>query len=199
MKYFYFSGLIILFTCFITGCQTPDVKTEINVKGLLETVEVIRDTIGVNHIYAKNEHDLFFAQGYCAAQDRLFQFEIWRRQATGTVAEILGPREVTRDQASRLFRYRRDLKKEFSQYHPHGETIIQSFTDGVNAFILETEKDPNKLPPEFRLLGIKPGMWTPEVVISRHQGLLGNLTDEITTGRAVAVLGAAKVKSLRVF
>ena len=114
MKYFFSSIFILLLSSVLTGCSSTETETEIKAEGLLEPVEVIRDTIGVNHIYAKNEHDLFFAQGYCAAQDRLFQFEIWRRQATGTLAEILGPREVIRDQASRLFRFRGDLKKEFA-------------------------------------------------------------------------------------
>ena len=133
--------------------------------GLKETVEIIRDSNGVNHIYAKNEHDLFFAQGYAAAKDRLFQFEIWRRQATGTVAEILGPREVKRDIGARLFKFRGDLKKEFNHYHPHGEEIINAFTEGVNAYIAQTEKDSALLPFEFRLLGIKPMRWSPDVVI----------------------------------
>ncbi|MFM9075082.1 MAG: penicillin acylase family protein, partial [Bacteroidota bacterium] len=86
--------------------------------GLQEPVEVLRDENGVNHIYARNEHDLFFAQGYCAARDRMYQFEIWRRQATGTVAEILGEREIRRDIGSRLFRFRGDLNTEFAHYHP---------------------------------------------------------------------------------
>ncbi len=65
-------------------------KSNLSVNGLKEVLEVFRDEWGINHIYAKNQHDLFFAQGYLAAKDRLFQFEIWRRQATGTVAELLG-------------------------------------------------------------------------------------------------------------
>ena len=51
-------------------------KNRLEISGLSQTVEVLRDTAGVNHIYAQNEHDLFFAQGYFAAKDRLFQFEI---------------------------------------------------------------------------------------------------------------------------
>ena len=183
----------------IFACTNQKKQTDLIVIGLLEPTEVIRDTMGINHIYAKNEHDLFFVQGYCAAKDRLFQFEIWRRQATGTVAEILGPREATRDIGARLFKFRGDFKKEFNHYHPHGDAIITAFTEGINAYIRETEKNPGQLPLEFRLLDIKPGLWTPEVVISRHQGLLGNLTDEMTVGRAVSLLGAEKVKKLRVF
>ncbi|MFM7854208.1 MAG: penicillin acylase family protein, partial [Flammeovirgaceae bacterium] len=83
---------------------TGQTKQTIQVVGLRQPIEVVRDENGVNHIYAQNEHDLFFAQGYCAAKDRLFQFEMWRRQATGTVAEIFGPRELKRDQGARLFK-----------------------------------------------------------------------------------------------
>jgi penicillin amidase len=150
----------------------------------------------VNHIYAKNEHDLFFAQGYCAAKDRLFQFEMWRRQATGTVAEMLGPREIQRDIGVRLFKFRGNLKQELIHYHPRGGQIITAFTDGINAYIAETEKDPSLLTLEFKLLDIKPGRWKPEVVISRHQGLLGNLIQEISIARAVITIGVDKVKNL---
>ena len=69
----------------------PSATTTCRCAGLSQPVEIIRDRWGINHIYAQNEPDLFFAQGYAAAKDRLFQFELWRRQATGTVAEILGP------------------------------------------------------------------------------------------------------------
>ncbi|HEX7020098.1 MAG TPA: penicillin acylase family protein [Gemmatimonadaceae bacterium] len=162
-------------------------------------VEVVRDTAGVNHIYAKNEHDLFFAQGYSAARDRLFQLEIWRRQATGTVAELLGPRELERDIGTRLFKYRCSLREELTHYHPRGVQIVSAFVDGVNAYIDETRRDPTLLPLEFRLLGTTPGKWTPEVVISRHQGLLGNVEDELDYGRAVAAVGPAVVKSIAWF
>ncbi|MEP2670000.1 MAG: penicillin acylase family protein [Cyclobacteriaceae bacterium] len=172
-------------------------QTSLNVPGLQESVEVIRDNYGVNHIYAKNEHDLFFAQGYCAAKDRLFQFEVWRRQATGTVAELLGPREINRDIGARLFRFRGNLIQELNHYHENGEAIITAYTEGVNAYISETEKNPNLLPLEFELLGTKPQKWTPDIVISRHQGLVMNLTEEISVGRMVAALGAEKVKEIQ--
>src|ERR1700761_7745110 len=71
--------------------------------GLSQPVEIIKDRWGISHIYAKSEEDLFFAQGYNVARDRLFQLEMWRRQATGTVAEILGRQEVERDLGNRLF------------------------------------------------------------------------------------------------
>jgi penicillin amidase len=191
--------LVIVLLCLSSLVTLSQTTVEIDITGLQQPVEVLRDANGVNHIYAKNEHDLFFAQGYCAAQDRLFQFEIWRRQATGTVAEILGPREIQRDIGARLFKFRGDLKREFNHYHARGETIIQAFTDGINAYIGETEMNPKLLPLEFTLLGIKPGYWKPENVISRHQGLLSNLTEEINIGRAVLLMGEERVKELSNF
>lgn len=173
--------------------------TRLSIEGLREPVEIIRDRWGINHIYARNQPDLFFAQGWAAARDRLFQFEIWRRQATGTVAEILGPRELERDVGTRLFRFRGDMEQELAHYHPDGAEIVGSFVRGVNAYVAETERRPELLPLEFGLLGIRPGRWTPEVVISRHQGLLGNIGAELRYGRAVARLGAERVLELSDF
>ena len=171
----------------------------LRVPGLQQPVEILKDRAGISHIYAKNEHDLFFAQGYSAARDRLFQLEIWRRQATGTVSELLGRRELERDIGTRLFKYRGDLATELASYHPHGVAIVNAFVDGVNAYVAATERDPSLLPLEFKLLNMKPGKWTPDVVISRHQGLLGNVEEELTYGRAVAAVGPAMVKQLAWF
>jgi penicillin amidase len=178
--------------------QTPVADT-LRMAGLQAPVEILTDRWGIAHIYAENEPDLFFAQGYNAARDRLFQFEIWRRQATGTVAEILGPRELERDIGTRLFRFRGDLSEELRHYHPRGEQIITSFVRGVNAYIAETERNPELLTLEFRLLGITPERWTPEVVISRHQGLLGNIGAELNYGRAVALIGPEKLAEIQAF
>jgi penicillin amidase len=175
------------------------VTEQVLVPGLREPVEILTDRWGVAHIYDNNEHDLFFAQGYNAAKDRLFQFEIWRRRATGTVAEMLGRRELERDVGTRLFMFRGDLTKELNHYHPRGEQIVTAFVEGVNAYIAETEKNPKLLPIEFEILSIKPGKWTPAVVVSRHQGLLRNATRELQLGRAAAAIGAEKVKELEWF
>ncbi|MEB8346597.1 penicillin acylase family protein [Flavobacteriaceae bacterium KMM 6898] len=191
-----FSFLIIALLLF--SCTSSD-HDKLFVSGLQEPVELVRDEWGINHIYAKNQHDLFFAQGYAAAKDRLFQFEIWRRQATGTVAEILGERELKRDIGTRLFKYRGDMTQEMNHYHNDGTEIITAYSDGVNAYIEEILKTPEQLPIEFQILNIKPEKWTPEVVISRHQGLLGNIEEELQIGRAVAKLGSATVKDLSWF
>ncbi len=183
----------------LPGGAASQAATTLNVAGLEHPVEIRVDRWGISHIYAETERDLFFAQGWNAARDRLFQLELWRRQATGTVAEILGPREVQRDIGTRLFLFRRDLEQELRHYHPRGVEIVGAFVDGINAYIAEANRTPEKLPLEFRLLGIRPQAWTPEVVISRHQGLLGNIGAELSTGRLVAALGAAEVKRLESF
>jgi penicillin amidase len=194
---------LLLVLCCITfsifqNVEAQQSKTTI-LKGVKEPVKVIRDKWGVNHIYAKNETDLFFAQGYLAAKDRLFQFEVWRRQATGTSAEIFGVREFKRDLGTRLFKFRGDMKKELNHYHPKGQQIIQSYVNGVNAYIDEVNQHPDLLPIEFKLLNIKPQRWTSEVVISRHQGLLGNSTQELNIGKAVTKVGVEKVKDIMWF
>lgn len=159
--------------------------------GLRAPVEVLRDAWGVNHVYAASEHDLFWAQGWLAARDRGFQLELWRRQATGTMAEAFGAREVARDAGARLFRYRGDMARELAHYHPRGAAIVGAFVDGINAWVDQAARDSTLVPVELRLLGLVPGRWTPEVVISRHQGLLGNVTEELAYGRFVARHGAA--------
>ena len=166
---------------------------------LNDKVEVLRDKFGINHIYANNQRDLFYMQGYLAARDRLFQFEIWRRQATGTVSEIFGESELERDIGTRLFMFRGDIKEELNHYHDDGYEIITSYTDGINAYISEVRNNPESLPIEFKILGIKPEIWTPADVISRHQGLLGNIGLELNIGRAVSKIGVDKVKDLQWF
>jgi penicillin amidase len=171
-------------------------KETLIVKGLSLPVEIIKDKWGISHIYAQNEKDLFFAQGFNVARDRLFQLEIWRRQATGTMAEIQGSKALKRDIGSRLLKARIDMKTEMNHYHPRGEEIIPSFVRGINAYIDLTNKNPDLLPFEFRLLGLKPGSWTPEVVVSRHNGLFRNAGYEIAFAQAVNILGAHKLKNL---
>src|SRR5229473_4204640 len=170
-------------TAFAADSQT------LQISGLIQPVEILKDRWGISHIYARNEEDLFFAQGYNVARDRLFQLELWRRQATGTVAEILGRKELKRDVGTRLFMFRGDLKQELNWYHPHGEAIITAYVRGVNAYITEALRNPSALPIEFTMLGIKPAQWTPDVVISRHNALLANIGQELNMAQAVRALG----------
>jgi penicillin amidase len=191
--------LLLLFAPSSLPAALTATATTVRVEGLSAPVEILRDRWGIAHIYAQSEHDLFFAQGYNAARDRLFQLELWRRSATGTTAEILGPRALKRDVGARLHMFRGDLRAELGWYHPRGEAIVNAFVAGINARVAEAERAPGKLPLEFRLLGLRPGRWTSAVVISRHNGLLANVQREIELAQAVRILGADKVKSIAHF
>ncbi|MFY7921248.1 MAG: penicillin acylase family protein, partial [Gemmatimonas sp.] len=174
-------------------------STPVMTAGLTAPVTLTRDSAGVVHIEAQNEHDLFFAQGYSAARDRLFQLELWRRQATGTMSAALGPRWVARDRAARLMRYRGDMNAELAHYHPRGAAIIQAFVDGVNAWVDRVRAEPSLMPPDLAALGITPGYWTPAVVVSRHNALASNAGDESSLARAVRGIGSEAVKRRRRF
>src|ERR1039457_5884906 len=128
---------LLLFFAVIVRVATAQTSQTLRLSGLKESVEILKDRGGIAHIYAKNESDLFFAQGYNVARDRLFQLEMWRRQATGTVAEILGKKEVQRDIGNRLFMFRGDLGQELKWYHSHGAAIVRAFVDGINGYIGE--------------------------------------------------------------
>ena len=193
------AGLVVTMWVVLPGPGRPAAQEpSLEVIGLVQPVEIRRDRWGVNHIYAATEQDLFFAQGYAAAKDRLFQFEMWRRQATGTVAEILGPRELERDRGARLHMFRGDLDAELAHYHPRGKAIVEAFVAGINAYVAATERTPSLLPIEFAMLGIRPGRWTPAVVISRHQALTSNVTSEVSSVRAMKTIGPEALRSLQV-
>ncbi|MBO0722221.1 MAG: penicillin acylase family protein, partial [Blastocatellia bacterium] len=194
----HFVGLLAVVLAAASAHAAPPQET-LTVSGLKEQVQIIRDRWGIPHIYAKNESDLFFAQGYNIARDRLFQLELWRRQATGTVAEILGPKELKRDIGNRLFAYRGDFKQELNWYHPRGAEIIDAFVAGINAYIAETERNPSLLTPEFKMLGVRAGRWTPASVISRFNGLLGNIGEELNMVQAIRTIGVEGVRQLEYF
>src|ERR1700757_5491514 len=120
----------------------------LEVRGLQQPVQVLRDRWGVPHIYAQNQQDLFFAQGFVAAQDRLFQMELWKRSGQGRLAGVLGPGALQRDINARLLRYRGDMKAEYESYSPDTREILEAFTSGINAYIASRA---DNLPVEFQI------------------------------------------------
>lgn len=91
------------------------------------------------------------------------------------------------------------MEEELRHYHPRGVEIVGAFVEGINAYVAQALANPELLSVEFGMLGIEPGFWTPEVVISRHPGLLANIGSELRYGRAVAALGPEAVKSVATF
>ena len=164
------------------------IEGTISLAGLEQPVEILRDRWGVAHIYAETVHDLFFAQGFVAAQDRLYQIEIWRRTGAGELAEIFGPDYVSRDRIARLVRYRGDMEAEWASYSPRSKEIAEAFTSGINAYV---DRNRENLPLEFELLDFEPGVWEPEHVLLRVAGLLmvRNVSQEIARAQLVSQLG----------
>ena len=166
---------------------------DVTLPGLKEPVEVIRDRWGIAHIYAKNQPDLFTAQGFVAAQDRLFQIEMWRRQAAGEMAEIFGPSYFAADRFARLMKYRGDREAEWTSYSPDTKEIATSFTNGINACIDQLGEN---LPIEFQILGFKPKKWKPEDVLGRMSGIYmsQNFRNEIMRAQLIAAVGIEKAR-----
>ena len=130
---------------------------------------MIRDEWGVPHIYAENDDDLFFAQGYVMAQDRLWQMEMWRRWRGGRLAEVFGPEALDYDRRTRLMMFRGPWDEtEWTSYHPDAHRLFTAHANGVNAYI---EQHRGNLPVEFQLTGVVPEPWTAETAVLRWAAL----------------------------
>ncbi|MFD3579673.1 penicillin acylase family protein [Streptomyces sp. NPDC058644] len=150
------------------------------VPGLQEPVEIRIDQWGVPHLYAASQDDLFLAQGFNAARDRLFQLDLWRRRGLGLLAEVLGERYAEHDRAARLFLYRGDMAEEWRAYGDDTERVTTAFVHGINAYVALCRADTAHLPPEFALLEYEPAYWHPsDVARIRSHGLQYNLRDEV--------------------
>ncbi|MDQ1640257.1 MAG: penicillin amidase [Pyrinomonadaceae bacterium] len=133
------------------------------IPGLVDQVIIRRDERGIPYIQAKNDHDLYLAQGFVTAGDRLWQMDLLRRSERGELAEILsaGPNNVVLDQDKqhRTLGFTQVAETEFAQASSQSRALLQAYADGVNAYIATL--DARSLPPEFQILGYKPSPWTP--------------------------------------
>src|SRR5258708_28707197 len=153
------AALLVASASFARESAVP-VET-LHVPGLKAAAEIRIDRWGVPHIYAKNEADLFFAQGFNAARDRLFQIDLWRRRGLGQLAEVFGPSFVEQDRATRLFLYRGDMNREWASYSSDAKEIAPNFVAGINAYIDWLNQHPERMPFEFKKLNYKPAKWAP--------------------------------------
>lgn len=195
-----FVFLLIICTATVPTPVAADdnVPTEtIAVHNLHQPAEILIDHWGVPHIYAKDEPDLFFVQGFNAARDRLFQVDLWRRRGLGRLAEAFGPAFLEQDKATRLFLYRGDIDREWTAYSKDAQEIAKSFVAGINAYIDWLEQHPERMPFEFKKLNYRPAKWEPEDVVRiRSHGLTGNLDDEVARAK-MACVGALKADDVR--
>ncbi|MGB0065218.1 MAG: penicillin acylase family protein [Terracidiphilus sp.] len=158
------AGVSVLWLHSEAKSALPQLDGEVQLAGLSAPVLsapvlVQRDTHGVPHIEAATQADLFAAQGYVTAQDRLWQMDASRRAADGNLAEILGPQLIQNDKTQRVLQIRLMAQRVYSQMPAAERAILDDYARGVNLYIARCEKE-NTLPPEFRLLGYRPEPWT---------------------------------------
>lgn len=169
----------------------------ITVPGLSHEVEILVDTWGVPHIYAASEEDVFLAQGFNAARDRLFHIDLWRRRGLGLLSEVFGAAHVERDRAARLFLYRGDMRAEWLAYGSDTKAVASAFVAGINAFVTLAHEDDSLLPVEFKELGYLPSYWhASDVARIRSHGLFYNLEEEVARALTLRDFGP-EVEDLR--
>ncbi len=138
----------------------PQVNGTLNVAELRAPVEILRDEWGVPHIYAQNEDDLFFAQGYVHAQDRLWQMEMNRRTGYGRLSEVFGEIAFDTDRLLRTLGLGRAAINDLASLDADSLHVMEMYAGGVNAFLTEARRG-KRLPPEFTLLRLTPARWQP--------------------------------------
>jgi len=173
----------------------PTRRGSLALSGLREAVEVYRDDRGVPHIYARNLHDLYMAQGYVTAQDRLWSMDLHRRTASGRMAAVFGPALLTLDKHFRTLGLRRAAEASLLEYSPTPRRYLEAYAAGVNARI-----DEDRLPPEFRVLRYRPEPWTPTdtLVLAKYLAytLGGDWAGKLLRARLVQTVGAEKASEL---
>ncbi len=173
----------------------PDVRGTQRLKGLEGPVTIYRDAHGIPHVMAKSSHDAFFGQGFCTAQDRLWQMDYDRRRAYGRWSEVIGPGGLEGDKQMRRFQIRRAVEGQYSQLQAATRAMLEAYAEGVNAFIAGTER----WAAEYLALGVTPDPWEPVhclgVYMVRHI-LMGVWESKIWRARLLNQLGPARTALL---
>src|SRR5690606_38360695 len=187
-------GAITLFS--ISRRALPDTGGEFRVEGLQGEVQVVRDERGVPQIYATTTHDLFMAQGYVHAQDRFFEMDLRRHITAGRLSELVGEAGLSTDRVIRPLGWRHVAEQEWALLSQETRTYLQSYADGVNAYI--ASRAPSQLALEYTILDMQSAVpeiepWDPIDSLAWLKAmawdLLGNYDEEL--GRA-AVYGQAQ-------
>ena len=176
----------------------PQLDGDVHLAGLSAPVTIRRDTHGVPHIEAANQDDLFVAQGFITAQDRLWQMDASRRNANGDLAEIMGPALIQHDKTQRVLQIRLTAQRFYGKLSEDDRRRFDDYTRGVNLFIAQSEQS-NTLPVEFRLLHYRPEPWTGvdsiSVGLSMVQTLDTHIATKLSRGRIAAKLSNPALES----
>ena len=194
----WFIVLCVLCHLCVVGCERrspeppllPQISGVIEIVGLSAPVRVVRDRWGVPHIFADSQDDLFFAQGFVQAQDRLFQMDLWRRAALGRLSEVLGANFIDRDTMTRRVQYRGDLDREWASYAPDTKAIAAAFIRGINTWVARARERP---PEEFVRAGWLPAYWAPPDLLTRTDAFVasGDASTEVERAGLPDVVGDA--------
>ena len=176
----------------------PQLDGDVHLAGLSAPVTIRRDAHGVPHIDAATEDDLFIAQGYITAQDRLWQMDASRRSSNGDLAEIMGPALIQHDKTQRVLQIRLTAQRFYGRISADDRRRFDDYARGVNLFIAQCEQS-NSLPVEFRLLHYRPAPWTGvdsiSVGLSMVQTLDTHIATKLSRGRIAAKLNNPALES----
>ena len=179
--------------------RLPQIAGLLDLPGLHAVVEVVRDRWGIPHIYAEDRHDLFFAQGFVHAQDRLFQMELNRRTSNGCLSEIFGALALDTDRAARTFGFARLGRTDWKCADDELRSVILAYSEGVNAYLHHPD---SKLPVEFTLLGYHPEPWKPEDSSALARLMMWQLSHawygEIVRAQLIQKVGAERAADLEI-
>jgi len=192
--------IIVSLACMIhTGCanlNTFQREGEIHFPGLKSAVEVLRDEQGIAYIFAANEEDLWLAQGFVTAQDRLFQMHLTRLMVSGRISELVGRPGLESDIRMRALGFVRQAEKHAAMLNEANRRYLELYAEGVNAFVARKDD----LPLEFNLSGVNPEPWTiaDSLALVYYMGwsTAANVKDEIIAQLLVETLGPEKAKDL---
>ena len=166
----------------------PQLDGTIEVSGLRDRIDIVRDHLGIPHVRASSAADAFFGQGFVHAQDRLWQMEYDRRRASGRISELLGPRTLTLDVFARRLGIDASAKADHEALDEETRTMLDAYTAGVNAFIGSGAPPPR----EFELLGIDAPPWEAwhcGAVLKIRHVLMGYYDMKLWRERLVRALG----------
>lgn len=181
----------------------PQIDGQITLPGLDAPVDIYRDSMGVPHIYASTEHDLFFAQGYVHAQDRFWQMDFWRHQGAGRISELLGAATLDADKFINTLGWERIAKQELADTDPATIAMLESYSAGVNAYLADHQGTALSLEYLFLPIvnrGYQPAPWEPLHTLTWAKAmawdLASNMDNEIDRALLLDTLTAQQVADL---
>lgn len=197
----FFKGLTLITAVAIVGMYVflrrslPRRNGTLTLPGLREQVDVFIDDRGVPHVYANNLHDLYMAQGYMTAQDRLWTMDLQRRAASGRLAALLGEKALDLDRHFRTLGMHRTAEASLPLHSPEATEALEAYAAGVNARIAE-----GRFPLEYTVLRCRPDPWTPSdsLLVGKYAAycLVGNWDRELFRGKLTQCVGADKAAEL---